>query len=106
MPPRAGWWAFNAADGTELWHLELPSEVLMDKVLTDKVLTDSSPVLVRNTLFVPTADRGIYAVDVVNHKLRWTFQTCASIDLPWHLAGNDDLLIAVQGDRVMALPAE
>ncbi|MFJ5923821.1 PQQ-binding-like beta-propeller repeat protein [Kitasatospora sp. NPDC092948] len=87
--------AFDAADGTELWHLELPSEVLMD-----------SPVLVRDTLFVPTADRGIHAVDVVNRKLRWTFQTGASIDLPWHLAGNDDLLIAVQGDRVMALPPE
>ncbi|WP_404869582.1 PQQ-binding-like beta-propeller repeat protein [Kitasatospora griseola] len=87
--------AFNAADGTELWHLELPTEVLMD-----------SPVLVRDTLFVPTADRGIHAVDVVDRKLRWTFQTGASIDLPWHLAGNDDLLIAVQGDRVMALPPE
>ncbi|RKE18941.1 protein kinase domain-containing protein [Streptomyces sp. TLI_171] len=88
--------AFNAADGAELWHVELPSEVVMD----------DNPVLVKDTLFVPTADRGIYAVDVVDHKIRWTFQTGASADLPWHLAGNGELLIAVQGDRVMALPPE
>ncbi|BAJ28293.1 MULTISPECIES: serine/threonine-protein kinase [Kitasatospora] len=86
--------AFNAADGTELWHLELPSEVSMD----------TNPVLVKDTLFVPTADRGIYAVDVVNHKVRWVFQTNAGAELPWHLAGNGELLIAVQGNQVMALP--
>ncbi|WP_033222317.1 protein kinase domain-containing protein [Kitasatospora phosalacinea] len=88
--------AFNAADGTELWHLELPTEVSMD----------TNPVLVGDTLFVPTADHGVYAVDVVAHKVRWVFQTNAGAELPWHLAGNGDLLIAVQGNRVMALPPE
>ncbi|MFK0189904.1 PQQ-binding-like beta-propeller repeat protein [Kitasatospora sp. NPDC090308] len=88
--------ALNAADGAELWHLELPTEVSMD----------TNPVLVRNTLFVSTEDRGIYAVDVVNHKVRWVFQTNAGAELPWHLAGGDDLLIAVQGNQVMALPPE
>ncbi|MFD7735643.1 PQQ-binding-like beta-propeller repeat protein [Kitasatospora phosalacinea] len=86
--------AFNAADGTELWHLELPTEVSMD----------TNPVLVKETLFVPTTDHGIYAVDVVNHKVRWVFQTNAGAELPWHLAGGEDLLIAVQGNQVMALP--
>ncbi|GLW72346.1 hypothetical protein Kpho02_46450 [Kitasatospora phosalacinea] len=88
--------AFNAADGAELWHLELPTEVSMD----------TNPVLVRDTLFVPTADHGIYAVDVVNHKVRWVFQTNAGAELPWHLAAGEDLLIAVQGNQVMALPPE
>ncbi|MGW4804347.1 protein kinase domain-containing protein [Kitasatospora sp. NPDC004272] len=86
--------AFNAADGTELWHLELPVEVSMD----------ASPVLVKETLFVPSPEHGIYAVDVVNHKIRWVFQTNAGAELPWHLAGGEDLLIAVQGNQVMALP--
>ncbi|MFJ5232219.1 PQQ-binding-like beta-propeller repeat protein [Kitasatospora sp. NPDC088391] len=93
-PPRVV--AFDAVRGTELWHLELPGEVGMD----------DNPVLVGDTLFVAAGDRGVHAVDVVNHKLRWTFQTGASASLPWHLAGNDELLIAVQGDRVMALPPE
>ncbi|WP_344556958.1 PQQ-binding-like beta-propeller repeat protein, partial [Kitasatospora saccharophila] len=86
--------AFNAADGTELWHLELPVEVSMD----------TNPVLVKETLFVPSPEHGIYAVDVVNHKIRWVFQTNAGAELPWHLAGGEDLLIAVQGNQVMALP--
>ncbi|MEU3493943.1 PQQ-binding-like beta-propeller repeat protein [Kitasatospora cineracea] len=86
--------AFNAADGTELWHLELPVEVSMD----------TNPVLVGDTLFVPSPEHGIYAVDVVGHKVRWVFQTNAGAELPWHLAGGGDLLIAVQGNQVMALP--
>ncbi|MFC8722245.1 PQQ-binding-like beta-propeller repeat protein [Kitasatospora sp. NPDC057198] len=86
--------AFNASDGTELWHLELPVEVSMD----------TNPVLVEDTLFVPSPEHGIYAVDVVNHKVRWVFQTNAGAELPWHLAGGENLLIAVQGNQVMALP--
>ncbi|MEV7212541.1 PQQ-binding-like beta-propeller repeat protein [Kitasatospora cineracea] len=86
--------AFNAADGAELWHLELPVEVSMD----------TNPVLVKDTLFVPSPEHGIYAVDVVNHKVRWVFQTNAGAELPWHLAGGGELLIAVQGNQVMALP--
>ncbi|MFJ1758145.1 PQQ-binding-like beta-propeller repeat protein [Kitasatospora sp. NPDC088134] len=88
--------AFNATDGTELWHLELPSEALMD----------TGPVLVKDTLFVPTANKGIHAVDVRAHKLRWTFQSAVDGLAPWQLFGNGELLFALQGEQLIALPPE
>jgi len=88
--------AHQAADGKELWRLDLPSEVVMQ----------TPPALVKDTLFVPTAEKGVIAVDIHAHKIRWTFQNGLTDALPWQLASNGERLIAIQGDRVYALPPE
>ncbi|MFF0391353.1 hypothetical protein ACFYS8_22125 [Kitasatospora sp. NPDC004615] len=97
-------WAKTSDRSTHMWYSaptagkHVVYSILGGLTMTSQGTTD--------TPAAPSRVVAFNAVDVVNHKLRWTFQTSASIDLPWHLAGNDDLLIAVQGDRVMALPAE
>nr|WP_280722481.1 PQQ-binding-like beta-propeller repeat protein [Kitasatospora sp. MAA4] len=86
--------AYRATDGTELWRLPLPNEVSMD----------TTPVLVQNTLFVSTDSKGIYAIDVQARKIRWIYQVGVSSDVAWRFSTNGSTLIAVQDDKVYALP--
>lgn len=86
--------AYQASDGKELWRLPLPNECSMDV----------SPIVVKETLFVATASKGVYAVDTKAHKLRWTFQNGLTDALAWKFGTDGERLIAVQGNRVYALP--
>lgn len=86
--------AYQATDGTELWRLALPNEVSMN----------ATPVLVRDTLFVSTNTKGIYAIDIKAHKIRWIYQADSSTDLAWAFATDGQTLIAVQDGRIVALP--
>ncbi|WP_051967657.1 protein kinase domain-containing protein [Kitasatospora mediocidica] len=87
--------AYRATDGTELWRLPLPNEVSMD----------TTPVLVQQTLFVSTDSKGIYAIDIQARKIRWIYQVGVSTNVAWSFSTDGSTLIAVQDDRVYALPA-
>ncbi|AUG76688.1 hypothetical protein CFP65_1814 [Kitasatospora sp. MMS16-BH015] len=88
-------YAYDAAQGTELWKLELPDEAAMAV----------SPVVVGTTLFVATPNKGVHAVDTKARKVIWTFQTGLSDALDWQLATDGKILVAAQGTHVYALPA-
>ncbi|MER5639647.1 PQQ-binding-like beta-propeller repeat protein [Kitasatospora sp. NPDC002227] len=88
-------YAWNAANGTELWHLELPDEASMAV----------SPVMVGTTLFVATPNKGVHAVDTKARKVIWTFDTGLTDTVDWQLATDGKVLIAAQGAHAYALPA-
>ncbi|MDH6578004.1 serine/threonine-protein kinase [Kitasatospora sp. MAP5-34] len=87
-------YAYKATDGTELWRLPLPNECAMAV----------SPIVVQQTVFVATPDKGIYAIDTTGHKVRWAFQNGLTDTLDWKFGTDGARLIAAQGDRVYALP--
>ena len=86
--------AYRATDGTELWRLPLPDQCSMNV----------PSIAVQDTLFVPTDSKGIYAVDVKAHKVRWIFQNGVDTDIEWQFATDGKQLIALQDDRLYALP--
>jgi len=87
-------YAYAAADGTELWRLQLPYEVSMD----------TAPILVQDTLFVSTDNNGIYAVDIKAHKVRWNFQSGVGVGSAWAFSTDGQVLVAMQNITVFALP--
>ncbi|WP_035849485.1 outer membrane protein assembly factor BamB family protein [Kitasatospora azatica] len=86
--------AFQADSGAELWRLPL----------TDECTMTIAPFLVKDTLFVATNDKGLFAVDTKAHTLRWVFRNGISTDVAWQFATDGEQLIALQDDRVYALP--
>ncbi|MDH6110393.1 serine/threonine protein kinase/outer membrane protein assembly factor BamB [Kitasatospora sp. MAP12-15] len=86
--------AYRATDGAELWRLALPSECSMN----------TPSIVVQDTLFVPTDSKGIYAVDIKAHTIRWIFQNGVTTDVEWQFGTDGKQLIAVQDNRVYALP--
>ncbi|WP_441246606.1 protein kinase domain-containing protein [Kitasatospora sp. McL0602] len=86
--------AYKSADGTELWRMPMPGECSMSV----------SPVVVKDTLFVATPNKGINAVDTKTHKIIWTYQNGLTDTLDWKLATDGERLIAAQGERIYALP--
>ncbi|HMG65935.1 MAG TPA: PQQ-binding-like beta-propeller repeat protein, partial [Streptosporangiaceae bacterium] len=85
--------ALSAANGAQKWHCTMPDRT-----------ASSAMVVVGKTLFAVSgaASSGIYAIDTTTGKILWNYQDGQDDD--WWLSTDGQLLYAVHGDRVYALP--
>ncbi|WP_035846887.1 protein kinase domain-containing protein [Kitasatospora azatica] len=87
--------AWDAKTGKPLWSCPLP------RPASGLV----PPVLVHETLFVPgRGAEGVYAVDIKQAKIRWTFKNGLDTGDDWFLATDGERLYATFASTVYALP--
>ncbi|MDH6577902.1 protein kinase [Kitasatospora sp. MAP5-34] len=87
--------ALSAQDGTHLWSCALPGPP-----------TGVTPLLVNDTLFVPGWDAHLYAVDIQQRRIRWTFRSTPLTGADWQLSTDGERLFAQYGTDLYALPPE
>ncbi|WP_280687840.1 serine/threonine-protein kinase [Kitasatospora sp. GAS204B] len=87
--------AWDVKTGNQLWSCPLPQ----------RASWVSAPVVVQQTLFVPSNDGGgIYAVDTKQGKIRWNFTNGQNATSDWYLATDGQRLFAAYGGTIYALP--
>ncbi len=87
--------AWDARTGAVMWSCPLPR----------KASALSAPVLVKETLFVPgQGDEGVYALDIKQAKIRWTFKNGLNSGDDWYLSTDGERLFAKFGASIYALP--
>ncbi len=126
--------AFDVSNGSPLWNWQTEGPILARPVPAVQVvafasqdgkayvaLADPSTMLYRfaaggpistsmgtfgsRTLLIPSADKNLYAVDLLNAETKWTFPSGAAI-VQEPLVANDDVYVANAQGQMSALDAE
>lgn len=89
-------YAFSAKDGKQLWRTTLPSGAADHR----------SPLVIGSVLFIAAYqdEAGFFALDRATGNLLWTFVDAQRPGRTWQLSTDGNLLYALHGDTLYALP--